>query len=91
MSVEDNTEQEDSTKQRATTRQMANDAPEAKMQVRAMHSRVAAWKLSKRILALSAQPVDLAHIAEVMETQFASDELVAIAAKCLTKLLEIQN
>ena len=66
----------------ATARRVANHAPEARMQVRALHSRVPAWKLSKCIQALSAQPnssMDLAHIADVTEIQFASNELVEIA------------
>ena len=49
-----------------------------------------AWKLPNCIQALNAQPVDLAHIAEVIEIQFASDGLVAVAAKCLTSLLQAQ-
>ena len=47
MSVDDNTEHEDSAKQRTTTRRVANNAPAATLQIRAMHSRVPAWKLSK--------------------------------------------
>ena len=46
-------------------------------------------KLSRCIQALNAQPVDLVHIAEVTDIQFASVELVAVAAKCLAELVEV--
>ena len=37
---------------------------------------------------MNAKPIDLAHIAEVIEIQFASNDLVAVAAKCLAELSE---
>ena len=84
MSVDYTTERkDDSTKQRTVTRRMANNAPEAKLQTRALHSRVPPWKISNCIQALNAQPIDLTHIAEVTEIQFASNDLVVVAAKCL--------
>ena len=61
------------------------------LQIKAPHSRVPAWKISKCIQALNAKPIDLAHIAEVTEIQFASNDLVAVAAKCLAELSEASS
>ena len=38
------------------------------------------------IAALNARPIDLARISEVTEIEFASDELVVVAAQCLADL-----
>ena len=46
MSVDFTTEKDDSTKQRTTTRRLANNTPEARLQIKALHSRVPAWKIS---------------------------------------------
>ena len=88
MSVDSNLDLEDAAMQSMTIRRSAKDNDEARLQVVAMHSRVPAWKLSKCIKVLNAQPLDLEYIAEVTEIQFASEELVAVAAKCLAGLLE---
>ena len=45
-----------------------------------------AWKLKACTEAFQARPVDLAAIAEATGVQFASDELVDVAAKCLDEI-----
>ena len=89
--LDQSSEKDDSTRPRTTTRRVANNAPEAKLQIRALHSRVPAWKLSERIQALNAQPIDLARIAEVTEIQLASNDPVVVAAKCLFELSEASS
>ena len=91
MSVDSTAEIDNSVKQRSTTRRLANNAPEAKVHIRALHSRVPAWKVSKCIEVLNAPHIDLAHIAEVIEIQLASSDLVAVAAKLLAELLISQT
>ena len=47
-----------------------------------------AWKLPLCVQALNARPIDLAHVAEVTEIQFASSDLVIVAARCLENAVE---
>ena len=64
----------------STVRWKARDAAEARLFVQQMHRRIPAWKLKLCTEALNASPVDLAHIAEVTEIQFATVELVDVAS-----------
>ena len=48
--------------------------------------RVPAWKLKACIDALQVRPIDLAAIAETTGVQFASAEMVDVAAKCLEEI-----
>ena len=69
-----------------TIRWRAKDAAEAKQSVRQMHRRIPAWKLKLCAEVLNASPADLARIAEVTEIQFATVELVDVAAQCLIEI-----
>ena len=69
-----------------TARWKARDAAEAKLFVRQMHRRIAAWKLKLCIEALHASPIDLVCIAEVTEILFATVELVDVADQCLIQI-----
>ena len=69
-----------------TIRRKANDASEARLLTRQMHQRIPAWKLKMCVEALNARPIDHARVTEVTEIQYASDELVAVAAQCLADL-----
>ena len=51
-----------------------------------IHRRIPAWKLKLFIEALHASPVDLVRIAEVTEIQFATANLVDVAAQCLNEI-----
>ena len=54
--------------------------------MRELHHRMPAWKLKACTEALQARPVDLAAIAEATGVQFASGELVEVAAQCLDEI-----
>ena len=70
----------------STVRRKPNDASEARLLTRQMHKRTLAWELQMCVEALKARPIDHARVAEVTEIQFASDELVDVAAQCLADL-----
>ena len=53
-----------------------------------LHHRMPAWKLKVCIDALQVRPVDLTALAEVTGVQFASAELVEVAAKCLDEIMK---
>ena len=50
-----------------------------------------AWKITKCIQILNAKPIDFAHIAAVTKIQLASNDLVAVAAKCLAELSNVSS
>ena len=51
-----------------------------------LQHRTPAWKLKACIDALQVRPVDLAVLAEATGVQFASSEMVEVAAKCLDEI-----
>ena len=69
-----------------TVRWKARDATEARLFVRQIHRRMPAWKLKICTEALNASLVDLVRIAEVIEIQFATVELVDVAVQCLSEI-----
>ena len=83
---DDRAGQAEGARQPAGTRKLANSAPEARLQIRQLHTRVPTWKLPLCVQALNARPIDLDHIAEVTDIRFANEELVTIAAKCSADL-----
>ena len=48
-----------------------------------LHHRMPAWKLKACTEVLQVRPIDLAAVAESTGIQFATDELIEVAAKCL--------
>ena len=79
-------EEQETTSKASTVRWKANDAPQARLLVRQMHRRIPAWKLKLCVEALNARPIDLVRIAEVIEIQFATEELFDVATQCLTEI-----
>ena len=77
--------------QTRVARWKARSAAEAKLYARHMQQRVPAWKLKRCIEALLAEPLDLAHIAEVTEIQFVSSDLVSVAVQCLKDIAKEQE
>ena len=75
--------EQEATSKPSTVRRRANDASEARLFTRQMHKHIPAWQLKMCTEALSARPTDHTRTTEVTEIQFASDELVDVAAQCL--------
>ena len=69
-----------------TIRWKVKELPETRLLMRQLHRRMPAWKLKARAEALRASPVDLSAIAETTGVQFATEELVDVAAKCLDEV-----
>ena len=82
--------EQEATSKPPTIRRRANDASEARLLTRQMHrrclKRIPAWKFKMCVEALNARPIDHTRVTEVTEIQFASDELVDVAAQCLVDL-----
>ena len=74
------------TQQAPAIRWKAKDASEARLYVRQMHRRIPAWKLKLCTEALNARPIDLVRIIEGTEIQFVTEDLVDVAAQCLTDI-----
>ena len=69
-----------------TIRWKVKEISETRLLMRQLRHRMPAWKLKACVEALQASPVDLAAIAEAKGVQFATVELVEVAAKCLDEI-----
>ena len=69
-----------------TIRWKVNEIAETRLLMWQLHHRMPAWKLKACTEALQVKPVDLAALAEATGVQFASVELVEVAAKCLDEM-----
>ena len=69
-----------------TIRWKVNEIAETRLLMWQLHHRMPAWKLKACTEALQIKPVDLAALAEATGVQFASVELVEVAAKCLDEI-----
>ena len=69
-----------------TIRWKVNENAETRLLMWQLHHRMPAWKFKACTEALQVKPVDLAVLAEATGVQFASVELVEVAAKCLDEI-----
>ena len=69
-----------------TVRWKVKESSEVRPLMWQFHHRMPAWKLRACIDALQVEPIDLAALAEATGVQFASAELVEVAAKCLDEI-----
>ena len=69
-----------------TIRWKVNEIAETRLLMWQLHHRMPAWKLKACTEAMQVKPVDLAALAEATGVQFASVELVEVAAKCLDEI-----
>ena len=80
------TEGNDDIPEAPTIRWKVNEIAETRLLMWQLRHRMPAWKLKACTEAMQVKPVDLAALAEATGIQFASVELVEVAAKCLDEI-----